>query len=386
MLQIVKDEPGLQPYEQALQARQDYAERKVKELTGGKKKLAPWADGYLYFGLHHMNPGWVMREWAPNATAIYIKGDFNKVRVPKRSGMADYSAEMEDLATTIKYNSRPNDIHIKFADRVLHINRYPLVHSLIVAGLCNYDLTKYSLAEFESRDVYYRLLMDKKMSINLVKGLDSFYDLFVDNITYSVLKMMHEPTNVRDLLIRSVTLISTFDHEPPSSGKNHRIRGYEQFAGILYNELSRSFAQYQAKHNANNKFSTNPDSVYLRIIQNGAMVPAESGSPIEDIKRMSAMTYGGTGGRNAESFVQSDRHYEASDIGVVCESTVDNKNAGFNASVSYNPNIANTLGMSETKTVDELQPSQILSPHALLFPFSCNDDTKRLNIKFVYLM
>ena len=77
MLQIVQDEPGLQPYEQALQARQDYAERKVKELTGGKKKLAPWADGYLYFGLHHMNPGWVMREWAPNATAIYIKGDFN---------------------------------------------------------------------------------------------------------------------------------------------------------------------------------------------------------------------------------------------------------------------------------------------------------------------
>ena len=40
MLQIVQDEPGLQPYEQALQARQDYAERKVKELTGGKKKLA----------------------------------------------------------------------------------------------------------------------------------------------------------------------------------------------------------------------------------------------------------------------------------------------------------------------------------------------------------
>lgn len=303
-----------------------------------------------------------------------IKGDFNKVRVPKRSGMADYSAEMEDLATTIKYNSRPNDIHIKFADRVLHINRYPLVHSLIVAGLCNYDLTKYSLAEFESRDVYYRLLMDKKMSINLIKGLDSFYDLFVDNITYSVLKMMHEPTNVRDLLIRSVTLISTFDHEPPSSGKNHRIRGYEQFAGILYNELSRSFAQYQAKHNANNKFSTNSDSVYLRIIQNGAMVPAESGSPIEDIKRMSAMTYGGTGGRNAESFVQSDRHYEASDIGVVCESTVDNKNAGFNASVSFNPNITNTLGMSETKSIDDLQPSQILSPHALLFPFSTNDD------------
>ena len=77
MLQIIQNEPGLQPFEQALQARHDYAESKVKELTGGKKKLAPWASGYLYFGLHHLNPGWVLREWAPNATAIYVKGDFN---------------------------------------------------------------------------------------------------------------------------------------------------------------------------------------------------------------------------------------------------------------------------------------------------------------------
>ena len=73
MLQIIQNEPGLQPFEQALEARHDYAERKIKELTGGKKKLAPWATGYLYFGLHHLNPGWVLREWAPNATAIYLK-------------------------------------------------------------------------------------------------------------------------------------------------------------------------------------------------------------------------------------------------------------------------------------------------------------------------
>lgn len=86
-LPIVERDPYLQPYEGALQARADYASRKEAEITGGAK-LADWATGYLYFGLHHKKPyidekgkkvagEWVLREWAPNATAIYIKGDMN---------------------------------------------------------------------------------------------------------------------------------------------------------------------------------------------------------------------------------------------------------------------------------------------------------------------
>ena len=86
-LKIVERDPYLQPYEGALQARADYAKNKEAELTGGQS-LADWASGYLYFGLHHQKPytdakgkkvagEWVLREWAPNATAIYIKGDMN---------------------------------------------------------------------------------------------------------------------------------------------------------------------------------------------------------------------------------------------------------------------------------------------------------------------
>ena len=78
MLKITKNDPYLQPYEGALQARADYARNKEAELTGGKP-LNEWASGYLYFGLHHdrANKQWILREWAPNATAIYIKGDMN---------------------------------------------------------------------------------------------------------------------------------------------------------------------------------------------------------------------------------------------------------------------------------------------------------------------
>ena len=75
-LKIVERDPYLQPYEGALQARAEYARNKERELTGGQP-LSEWASGYLFFGLHHTDKGWVLREWAPNATAIYIKGDMN---------------------------------------------------------------------------------------------------------------------------------------------------------------------------------------------------------------------------------------------------------------------------------------------------------------------
>ena len=304
--------------------------------------------------------------------------DENKVRPPK-SGSEDWSIGFEDISDDVKYVPKPNDIHIKFADRVLHINRYPLAHSLIIAGLEYFDVSRYDMSEFESKDVYYRLLMDKKLSINYIKGMDSFYDLFIDNMTYNVLKMMHEPTTVRDLLIRATVLLTTTDHLPASSGYNHRIRGYEQFAGVVYNELAREFAAYRSKRGANNKFSVNPDAVYLRIIQNASMLTAESGSPLEDMTLMCDMTYGGVGGRSADSFVISDRHYDESDIGVVSEATVDNQKVAFNSALSYNPNIVNTLGMPAEIKQEDLKASQVFSPHTLMFPFSTNDDSKRLN-------
>lgn len=76
MLQIVKNDPWLKPYEAQIQSRYTYAMTKVAELTKGKQTLADFASGYLYFGLHKEETQWVFREWAPNATAMYLVGDF----------------------------------------------------------------------------------------------------------------------------------------------------------------------------------------------------------------------------------------------------------------------------------------------------------------------
>lgn len=77
-LNLIKSDPWLEPYAAAITGRHQYAMDKEAELTnGGKQTLSDFASGYLYFGLHRTDKGWTFREWAPNATHIYMVGTFN---------------------------------------------------------------------------------------------------------------------------------------------------------------------------------------------------------------------------------------------------------------------------------------------------------------------
>lgn len=77
VLNIIKNDNWLEPYAEAINGRHQRVKDKLKELTGRDQTLSDFASGYLYFGLHKTSDGWVFREWAPNATAVFLIGDFN---------------------------------------------------------------------------------------------------------------------------------------------------------------------------------------------------------------------------------------------------------------------------------------------------------------------
>lgn len=78
VLNLIKNDPWLEPYSDAINGRYNYVLQKWNELTRhGKIKLSEFADGYLYFGLHKLEDGWVLREWAPNATKMFLVGTCN---------------------------------------------------------------------------------------------------------------------------------------------------------------------------------------------------------------------------------------------------------------------------------------------------------------------
>ena len=58
-LNLIKNDPWLEPFADAIAGRHQFVLDKEAELTNkGKQTLSDFASGYLYFGLHRTAKGW----------------------------------------------------------------------------------------------------------------------------------------------------------------------------------------------------------------------------------------------------------------------------------------------------------------------------------------
>jgi 1,4-alpha-glucan branching enzyme len=76
-LPLIQNDPSLKFYERIIQNRLQRTLIKAFDFTHGKKKLSDCFNGHLYYGLHQTETGWTFREWAPNATNMWMVGDFS---------------------------------------------------------------------------------------------------------------------------------------------------------------------------------------------------------------------------------------------------------------------------------------------------------------------
>jgi 1,4-alpha-glucan branching enzyme len=72
---LMKSDPYLRPYKDIIGRRLLKIAETRQRLTRQYVSLTEFASGHEYFGLHFKDNQWVFREWAPNATAIFLIGD-----------------------------------------------------------------------------------------------------------------------------------------------------------------------------------------------------------------------------------------------------------------------------------------------------------------------
>ena len=268
-----------------------------------------------------------------------------------------------------------SDIKVKFMDKTLIIKRTPIINCLIFSGLNYFDFKEVVLEDMDGRDIYYDLFTNVGISPNILKGIDSFFDLFMDPATKDVLFQMHEPTNFKDLLIRAVSLLTTADHKPPSSSDNFRFRTYETFNAVVYRELSGAYSAYKYKtFNSTNKFSIRDDEIARKITKSQIFNNLDILNPIHDVKQTCGFTHIGDGGRSSASFVIDDRKFPEDGVGIISEATLDSGGVGMTAQLSMNPTICNARGLTISKKPEDCTPSEMLSLTALLVPASTQDD------------
>ncbi len=76
---IYRLDPWLDPFKGAIDARHQRILDEKKKLSGDGP-LSEAINNHLYYPLHKEDGNWVIREWAPRATRIYLVGDFNNWR------------------------------------------------------------------------------------------------------------------------------------------------------------------------------------------------------------------------------------------------------------------------------------------------------------------
>lgn len=80
VLRLISRDSYLSAYKECIRQRLFAVERTIGRLTQNKTSLLDFASGHEYFGLHRRGDEWVFREWAPNATHLYLIGAFSDWR------------------------------------------------------------------------------------------------------------------------------------------------------------------------------------------------------------------------------------------------------------------------------------------------------------------
>lgn len=74
---IYDTDPYLKPYKEVIDARHSRILAEKAKISVGDS-LSDGLNNHLYYGLHRTADGnWIFREWAPNASRIYLIGEFN---------------------------------------------------------------------------------------------------------------------------------------------------------------------------------------------------------------------------------------------------------------------------------------------------------------------
>ena len=77
MYRILELNPQLQAFSSDIDLRMSLYHDTKKRLLPNGGTLKDFANAHEYFGIHHVDGGWVYRDWAPEAYQLYLEGEFN---------------------------------------------------------------------------------------------------------------------------------------------------------------------------------------------------------------------------------------------------------------------------------------------------------------------
>ena len=291
--------------------------------------------------------------------------------------------EMRRVPVGQRINLQAHEYPIIFSDETLIFSKDDKVATMILAGFQAYEKTtkKYSVYTFDKTGVYLKLLEQVNLSARYLKEIDLLDEMFVDPITEGILKEMGEPITYRGLLVRSCEMLMTDYHRNPLDMQEMRIKGYERMAGAVYTEIVVALREHRAKPNRKlASIDLNPYAVWKRIMQDPSVLQVNDLNPLQNLKEIEAVTYGGTGGRSSRAMVKNTRAYHVNDVGIISEATRDSSDVAISTSLVADPKFTSLRGFTKRTKLQDVKPASLVSTTALLSMAGDQDSAQRLNM------
>lgn len=286
----------------------------------------------------------------------------------------------EDPNTRFKISD--NEFAIKFNDEAFIFSKKDLTACLLFGGFNKFKdfIKNYSVSVFNRKDIYSNLLDTKGIGVRYLRELDLMEDMWIDPIAEDLLRSMGEPTDFVPLLFKANELLLTDWSPHESDMRFQRIRGYERFAGFVYQELVKAVRTYNVQSAAiDASISIHPEAVWREIDKDVSKYLVQESNPIHNLKEKETVTFAGKGGRSAETMTKPSRVFHKNDVGVISEASPDNKSVGAIVYLTPNPRFNSLRGTIEDLDGKEIENSSLLSTAALISPGSDMDSPARIN-------
>lgn len=278
----------------------------------------------------------------------------------------------------------PNEDFLKFKDcAMIYKENVPI--SLIMNGIKAFDTSKYEYATFDEKEPYIDYIKKVYGRSIIENALMNTYEFGIDPITLEILQRMNLPTDLVQLIIYAVNLLSDSQFIPEINQNFSRVRCNEIIPAILYERLAKNYVTYR-NYNGRKKFSIPRDCVIKELLALKTVEDYSTINPILEMDMTHAISAKGFRGVNLDdAYTVPKRSYDPSMTGVIAPGTSPDGSVGISKTLSLEPKLTDIRGFTEDnhKSLENLKDVNLFSPAELIIPLSAMiDDPNRLGFLF----
>lgn len=274
---------------------------------------------------------------------------------------------------------------IPFKDKNLAIQN-TISNQLLFNGFYRVNTKSYNVNDFDSIimnsnsvyvDIFNQLFFKQYTQLTT---FITYYNFFMDPMTYNVCEHYNLPTDIVSILIYSSNLLADNNYTSENNASLYRIRSSEIIPAMIHYHLAFAISKFNntvGSRSRDNKLTWNPNCILKELIDTPTVSSSSALNPFVELHENENITKKGFRGvNNDRAYSLSKRSYDDTMIGKMAISSPNNNNIGINRQLTINPKIDSVRGYTSTLNSNdtEMDDLQLASFSELLTPCSATRD------------